>query len=421
MLQNVAKRRIHSPMTFRRGMRAPLLTFRDVSVRRGQKTVLENVNFELHPGECVALFGENGCGKSTFLEVAARLHPIERGSVLHDEEVVIDADGRRKKSPLTLGLCLQKNGAMGQERVQDRLEVAMSQSRHQVVSNPFLEAFNLTHRAQDALFNLSQGQQRKVAVLAGLLPAFSSPNPTLIILDEPDAGLDEAAVNQLIKWLTELRQLGHAILISTHHQPLLSIASKIYDFKTLQTTAQEQANGELTTIIQSATPRITPMRFGLKHQLITMKWLESNVMAGLLALGVMLTFGGLPFNTSSMIGIGFILTPAFAAGLCGDGLTRMLQEEHANDWWRAVASPPHSGILPILFGTMLTLSAQLALFNEWTLSFVLIGGIISLVTSHLVRLLAETNQRLSRPNAALIGLLTPILILPFALLLDALA
>ncbi|MEC8682014.1 MAG: ATP-binding cassette domain-containing protein, partial [Candidatus Thermoplasmatota archaeon] len=81
----------------------------DVEVRRGMNTVLEGCTLAVEAGQTMVLTGANGAGKSTLLETAAGLLPMERGHVQHDDVVVADADGRRRNSPLTMGVVLQRN------------------------------------------------------------------------------------------------------------------------------------------------------------------------------------------------------------------------------------------------------------------------------------------------------------------------
>ena len=76
-------------------MAEPLLEIEGVEVRRGMGTVLSDFTLALHPGEIIVLHGLNGSGKSTVIETAARLLPLERGHVNHHGSLTIHADGRR--------------------------------------------------------------------------------------------------------------------------------------------------------------------------------------------------------------------------------------------------------------------------------------------------------------------------------------
>ena len=190
----------------------------------------------MRAGEGMVRVGENGAGKSARLEGGGRLLPVEQGRILHADVVVADHEGRRRPSPLVLGLALQKNGMMGSEFVAEHLATAMSMSGHSVDPLPFLRAFSLEHRANDLVAHLSQGQARKVAVLAALLPAFASKQPGLVLLDEPAAGMDEQSVSILCEWIAQLRILGHAVMICTHDQRIATCATTHIDVSTSKTT-----------------------------------------------------------------------------------------------------------------------------------------------------------------------------------------
>ena len=186
-------------------MAKTLLKAVNIEVRRGMGVILSNHNLAVKQGEVIVLEGANGSGKSTLIEAMARLLPLEKGHINHGEMVVVDHEGRRKPSPLNVALALQKNGALGSERVKEHLDIAMKMTGQSLDFSRFLEAFSLTHRVNDCISNLSQGQARKVAVLAALLPAFASLEPSIVLMDEPDAGLDESSVDALCGYINELR------------------------------------------------------------------------------------------------------------------------------------------------------------------------------------------------------------------------
>ena len=210
---------------------------------------------------------------------------------------------------------------LGSEVVIEHLQCAMSMSGSTVNAEPFLEAFNLAHRANDMVAHLSQGQARKVAVLAGLLPAFASATPALVLLDEPDAGLDEASVDVLCGWLDQLRGHGHAILIATHDQRLVDRATHTVDVAE-GTMVPAHSPSEATPNEHQRQPTKPTRRaaWGVKMHLRTMMWLNTNGMAGLLSLGVLLAMGSFMDGLDEMQQLGFVLAPTMAMGLCGEPL-----------------------------------------------------------------------------------------------------
>ena len=395
----------------------------DIEVRRGMGIVLSDHHVELKQGDVMILEGPNGSGKSTLIEAVARLLPLEKGHISHAGTSVVDHEGRRKASPINVTLVLQKNGLLGCERVQEHLQLAMKMTGSTVDTNAFLEAFSLTHRANDNVSHLSQGQARKVAVLSALLPAFASSEPCLVLMDEPDAGLDDRSMDSLCEWISELHQLGHGLLISTHDDRIKSLATVRHHLPDGTTTVLEKDVEGPASSDRPTTPqaKVTPGQFGWNMQWRTLAWLNQNAMAALLTLGILLSMGDLSGDLSEMQQLGFILAPALAAGLCGDAMVAMCREERAGSWWYCVSTgTPHSGMLPFVLGGAITLLSNLAFTDGLAVETVVIGALLTGFVAHLLRLAQQSTERLARPQAVFVGLLTPVLILPYALLLDLL-
>lgn len=410
-------------MTSPRTMAKALLNLTDVRIRRGMNTVLDGCSLSVESGEAVVLTGANGAGKSTLLEAAAGLLPLENGQIEHENIVVRDHEGRTKSSPLALGLTLQKNGMMGSEVLVEHLQCAMSMNGRTMDCSPFLKAFNLTHRANDLVAHLSQGQARKVAVLAGLLPAFASEHPTLVLLDEPDAGLDDASVDTLGGWLNELRTMGHGLLIATHDERIMAHATHHFEVGQGKKTTGIIPEGINAERRQSKSAKRTSSgAFGVRMHLRTLMWLNTNAIAGLLTLGILLSFGDFMGNLNQMQRLGFALAPVLAVALCGEPLVVATREERSGDWWRAVGGrAPHASWLPLMIGLVFTLLSATALGEALNATMVVAGTLLCFSVWHAVGWMQRSTQRLARPQAVFVGLLTPVLILPFSLLVSLLS
>ena len=404
-------------------MAKALLNLVGVQVRRGMNTVLSECSLTVKSGQIVVLTGANGAGKSTLLEAAAGLLPMEQGQIEHGEVVIADADGRRRTSPLTVGMTLQRNGMMGSELVVEHLQTAMSMSGRSVDIDPFLKAFNLMHRANDLVAHLSQGQARKVAVLAGLLPAFASPTPSLVMLDEPDAGLDDASIEALGQWMNELCSIGHGLLVATHNERVTARATHLYDVGKgeVESTSAAPPGAGVAPTSQPVRPR-SRMAFGVQMHLRTLMWLNTNAMAGLLTLGLLLAMGDFVDALDSMQRMGFVLAPTLAVGLCGEPLVAALREERAGVWWRAVGGgQPHAGWLPFVIGAVFTFLTTSGFGEAMDVQLLLVGSVLCFVVWHSVGWMQRSTQRLARPHAVFIGLLTPVLILPYSILIGLLS
>ena len=216
-------------------MSEALLSLNGVSVRRGTSLVLSDVSLDVTSGQLVLLNDKNGAGKSTIIEVAAGLLPLEQGQVLHKGDVLIDASGSSKRPKFAFGLTLQSDGCVGSLRVEEHLLNALDLAGGRIDIDPWLERYNLAHRKHDLIAHLSGGQRRKVAMLAGMLPGFVGPSPRILLLDEPAAGLDAASRTLLVEDLHELRNRGNAILLASHHTDFTGCATHLLTGNTMET------------------------------------------------------------------------------------------------------------------------------------------------------------------------------------------
>ena len=96
-----------------------IIDMSEITVLRGRATVLDEWSISIDSGEVVCLFGDNGCGKSTVIEAAAGLIPLENGSSTISGQLIRDSDGRRGRTEF--GLCLQDDCVMGDELVGERI------------------------------------------------------------------------------------------------------------------------------------------------------------------------------------------------------------------------------------------------------------------------------------------------------------
>ena len=199
-----------------------IIELSQLTVLRGRTKVLDNWSISIDSGEVVCLFGENGCGKSTVIEAAAGLIPLENGSSEISGQLIRDSDGRRGRT--NFGLCLQEDCVMGDELVGERIQDATGFNFDVA---PLLKKWGLDHRIHDRVAMLSGGQRRKVALLSGLIPAMISSEPVAILLDEADSGLDDESKDELAKTLRDLAAGGHSILIASHDAKIINSSDKI--------------------------------------------------------------------------------------------------------------------------------------------------------------------------------------------------
>lgn len=212
---------------------------RDVAVAFGGQTVLDGVDFELKPGELVVLRGENGSGKTVLFNVLSGYLTPDRGevrirlngawlnpSVTSPERLARRGVGRhwqdiRLFPTMTvldnvLASTQQLLGENPALAIMARFEVARQERLARARALENLAVMGMAERADSSCDMLSVGQMNRVA-LARLLQMEAS----LLLLDEPLAGLDSSAAKAFARDLARLRDSGKTVLVVEHRADLL--------------------------------------------------------------------------------------------------------------------------------------------------------------------------------------------------------
>lgn len=188
----------------RKSAETPLLSIRDLNVLVGGRHILSRCDLDIRAGEKVLVTGENGTGKTTLLRTILGLHPASGGRILFRGAAVGSRQWKRLRSDMAY---------VRQEEVQNRFvisagEVATIGAR---VANG-LAITGVDHLEHRPFHELSGGERRRVS----LARAFAQ-QPSLIVLDEPTAGLDRAARASLLQAIEEgARDQGTAVLMVSH-------------------------------------------------------------------------------------------------------------------------------------------------------------------------------------------------------------
>ena len=418
MVETSPNGRFDVALQTRTPMAESMLSLVDLEVRRGMGVVLSGFNLEVASKDVVVLHGENGSGKSTVIESCARLLPLEKGSIHHHGALVVDSEGRRNIPPQPFGLTLQSNGLLGDETIENHLSTVCSLSGMKADLSPILESYGLAHRRYDRIGQLSGGQARKVAVIAGLLPAMLCSKPRLVFLDEPGTGLDNNALAVLASDIGRLREAGHAFVIASHHPDILKCATRLHDLESESQQDQTPCKPWKAIGVEENV-RLLSTKVGHRYLRSTRAGLARNGLTALLVLGTLLAFIDPISIENPTLLVGFVLAAPFAAGLAGDPVLYLMREQRAADWWRAhVNRLPNADFIAPILGLIFTSLGCILFLDafDWKLS--LLGAGMVWVTLFCVRFIELSTLRLARPNAVFIRLLLPILILPWALIVD---
>ncbi len=193
-----------------------------------QRTVVNDVSFNVSQGEIVGLLGPNGAGKTTsFYMIVGLIKPNEGRIYLEDEDITEDAMYRRAQKGI--GYLAQEASVFRKLSVEDNilsiLEMSkLSKEEQRDKLEELINEFSL-HKVRKNRGDLLSGGERRRTEIARALAA----DPKFILLDEPFAGVDPIAVEEIQSIVAKLKHKNIGILITDHNvQETLSITDRAY-------------------------------------------------------------------------------------------------------------------------------------------------------------------------------------------------
>jgi len=205
-----------------------LLEVQEVTVRFGGHTALSSVSLEVEAGRITGLIGPNGAGKTTMFNVITGMQAPTRGRVVLDGK---DIGGRLpyKRARLGIGYLPQEASIFRKLSVEDNLMAVLqmmkltdAERKNRV--EQLLHDFNIGHIRKSKGYMLSGGERRRTEIARAL-----ATDPKFILLDEPFAGIDPIAVEEIMKIVATLKHRGIGVLVTDHNvHETLSITDRSY-------------------------------------------------------------------------------------------------------------------------------------------------------------------------------------------------
>ncbi len=201
-----------------------LLKVQDLLMRRGERLIQEQISFEVEPGTIFAILGTSGCGKSTLLKHLLGLIEPAGGQILYDgTDYWASEDAARLNLRAGFGALFQSGALWSSMSVLDNVLLPLAQQAsldapaREARARETLSWLGMAAFADYRPADLSGGMTKR----AGLARAIA-PQPRLLFLDEPSAGLDPSSAKHLDDLILEIRQrTGCAILMVSHDLPSL--------------------------------------------------------------------------------------------------------------------------------------------------------------------------------------------------------
>ncbi|GAB5465179.1 MAG: LPS export ABC transporter ATP-binding protein [Candidatus Kapaibacteriales bacterium] len=194
----------------------------------GKRTVVKGVYLKVQQGECVGLLGPNGAGKTTtFYMITGMVRPT-KGKVLIDDKVVT-RKAMYKRSRLGISYLPQESSIFRKMSVAENIMAILElqgykRAERKERQEQLLEKFNITHIRDSKGYMLSGGERRRTEIARTL-----ASDPKFVLLDEPFAGIDPIAVEDIMEIVQTLKHDNIGVLITDHNvHETLSITDRAY-------------------------------------------------------------------------------------------------------------------------------------------------------------------------------------------------
>lgn len=205
-----------------------MLRVSDLKKRYGKKIVVDGVNLELKKGEIVGLLGPNGAGKTTTFHMITGMIQPNKGRISLGEEDITDLP-MYKRARKGIGYLAQEPSIFSKLTVEDNLRLVLemtnlSKTVQKEKLEKILEDLSITAIRKSKGYNLSGGERRRVEISRALVI-----DPDFILLDEPFAGIDPIAVEDIQGIIHSLKKRGIGVLITDHNvRETLSVTDRAY-------------------------------------------------------------------------------------------------------------------------------------------------------------------------------------------------
>jgi zinc transport system ATP-binding protein len=196
---------------------APILDVRGAGVALGGRPIIREIDLAVQPGEVVALLGANGSGKSTLVKAMVGLHPLSTGEIeLFGGPLTAFHEWQRlgyvpQRSPIAQGVPSSVAEVVAAGRLSRRRPFVPARRSDRAAIARALDAVGLSDRARHPVSTLSGGQQQRVLIARTL-----AGEPELLVLDEPNAGVDLESQEAIAGTLASLAAAGATIVVVLH-------------------------------------------------------------------------------------------------------------------------------------------------------------------------------------------------------------
>ena len=194
----------------------------------GSRIIFSDLSLNFQGGMVYALIGDSGCGKTTLLNMLAKLETFDKGEIFYKGNSLTSIKNEEFYRN-ELGYLFQNFGLLESQTIRENLELGMigkKKNKKQEKERLLLQALQAVRldylSLNQKIYELSGGEAQRVALAKIILK-----NPPLILADEPTASLDPKNSKEIMEILLELRNANRTIIIATHNPSIWKMADQI--------------------------------------------------------------------------------------------------------------------------------------------------------------------------------------------------
>ena len=194
----------------------------------GSRIIFSDLNLNFQSGMVYALIGDSGCGKTTLLNMLAKLETFDKGEIVYKEKSLTSLKNEEFYRN-ELGYLFQNFGLLESQTIRENLELGLigkKQNKKQEKERLLLQALQAVRldylSLNQKIYELSGGEAQRVALAKIILK-----DPPLILADEPTASLDPKNSKKIMEILLELRNANRTIIIATHNPSIWKMADQV--------------------------------------------------------------------------------------------------------------------------------------------------------------------------------------------------
>ena len=194
----------------------------------GSRIIFSDLNLNFQSGMVYALIGDSGCGKTTLLNMLAKLETFDKGEIFYKGNSLTSIKNEEFYRN-ELGYLFQNFGLLESQTIRENLELGLigkKQNKKQEKERLLLQALQAVRldylSLNQKIYELSGGEAQRVALAKIILK-----DPPLILADEPTASLDPKNSKEIMEILLELRNANRTIIIATHNPSIWKMADQV--------------------------------------------------------------------------------------------------------------------------------------------------------------------------------------------------